>query len=123
MKEVTEAKIATLINEYDIAVNRGKDAGVEEGDLVRIRKPTEIRDPDTSELLGTVYTTAGSFRVQTVLDKACLARVIDRIPSRSSTPFQTRPSPLKRVTVNPFEEEVGVLLVEIGQKVLIQREE
>lgn len=51
-----QAKVARILNNTDLALNRGSDDGVEEGMKFAILSDTreEIRDPDNNELLDSI---------------------------------------------------------------------
>lgn len=54
--ELIQAKVARIINNTDLALNKGVDDGVEEGMKFAILSDAgeEIRDPDTDELLDSI---------------------------------------------------------------------
>lgn len=48
-------KVAAILNERELIINRGAEAGVKEGMKFRIVEPqVTIKDPDTGEALGTL---------------------------------------------------------------------
>jgi hypothetical protein len=55
-QELVNAKVARIINNTDLALNRGLDDGVEEGMKFAILSDAgeDIRDPDTGELLDSI---------------------------------------------------------------------
>ena len=49
-----EGKVAAIVNERDLVINRGSGAGVEEGMKFKVvEAELAIKDPDTGEALGT----------------------------------------------------------------------
>ncbi|HXI89434.1 MAG TPA: hypothetical protein VNO24_05395, partial [Blastocatellia bacterium] len=55
-KAPVEGKVATIINERELAINIGSNAGVQEKMTFKVlaATPLEIRDPETNEVLGIV---------------------------------------------------------------------
>ena len=50
-----KGKVATIINERDLVINIGSDAGVQDGMKFKvIESQLDIKDPDTGESLGSV---------------------------------------------------------------------
>lgn len=48
-----EGKVAAILNERDLVVNKGSSAGVEEGMIFKVIEPdVSLKDPDTGESLG-----------------------------------------------------------------------
>lgn len=80
MKTMTQTKpirgkVARVLNEREIAINRGSNDGVELGMKFNILAPEtyEIRDPDTDELLGYVERPKAPVKVTMVYDKIAVA--------------------------------------------------
>ena len=69
---------ATVIRGGDdnIILNRGSREGVSEGQVFRIGKAEEIRDPDTGELLDSDFTETGTIRVTRVKEKISYAKKV-----------------------------------------------
>lgn len=76
-----EGKVAQVISERDIAINRGSSAGVEVGMRFKIlsSKPSEVRDPDTDELLGTVEISKVEVEVISVQENLAVCRTFKKI--------------------------------------------
>lgn len=52
---IIEGKVAAILNERDLVINRGSDAGVKEGMKFKVIEPQfPITDPDTGASLGAV---------------------------------------------------------------------
>ena len=50
-----EGKVARILNERDLVINKGAEEGVKEGMKFRVTEPEiAIQDPDTQETLGTL---------------------------------------------------------------------
>jgi len=50
-----EGKVARILNERDLAINKGSDSGVTTGMTFKVTEPEiAIQDPDTKETLGTL---------------------------------------------------------------------
>ena len=49
-----EGKVAEILNEREVLINKGSESGVEQGMTFRVTTPDiPVRDPDTDEMLGT----------------------------------------------------------------------
>ncbi len=65
-----EGKIAKIIDEYTVVINRGHEHGVEEDmRFVIYEQGEEIKDPDTDESLGTFEYVKAKVRVTNVSEK------------------------------------------------------
>lgn len=68
-------KIATINSDREVTINRGAESGVEKGMRFAVRGPsTEVRDPDTNEVLGETSQIVTIVRVEEVKPKFCIAR-------------------------------------------------
>lgn len=77
-----EGKVAKILTERDLVINRGIDDGVEVGMRFKILNPngSNIRDPDdTSKIIGTVEMTKVIVKVVSVQDHLCVARTFQTI--------------------------------------------
>ncbi|WP_194943871.1 hypothetical protein [Glutamicibacter halophytocola] len=76
-----EAKVAQVISERDLAINRGSSAGVEVGMRFKIlsSEPAEIRDPDTDEVLGKVEISKVEVEVVSVQPTLAVCRTFKKI--------------------------------------------
>lgn len=76
-----EAKVAQVISERDLAINRGSSAGVEVGMRFKIlsSEPAEIRDPDTDEVLGEVEISKVEVEVISVQPNLSVCRTFKKI--------------------------------------------
>lgn len=113
-------KLATIVDEYQLAFNAGTDNHVSEGDIVDLYRVVEVKDPESQETLGSVSLVKIRLRVGHVQKRLCVARVIDRISTGESEPmFPTlSKKPLKKVTaqagrgVKQGDNEVSVTVGE-----------
>ena len=90
-----EGKVAQVISERDVAINRGRRAGVEIGMIFRIMspEPEEIHDPDTGDLLGAVDVTKVEVEVIAVQDNLAVCRTFKKVvtPGRPARPGISSP--------------------------------
>jgi hypothetical protein len=77
-----EGKVAAIINELDLAINRGARDGVERGMRFEVLDPdgVEITDPDTGERLGEETAVKIVVKVTRAEDDYSVARSDERIP-------------------------------------------
>lgn len=73
--EPVRGKIARVLSEREIAINRGSNDGVEIGMKFNVLDPEsqEVRDPDTGEVLGCVERPKAPVKVTMVYDKLAVA--------------------------------------------------
>lgn len=76
-----EGKVAKVISERDLVINRGSVAGVEPGMRFKIvaPEPSEIRDPDTDEVLGAVDITKVEVEAVTVEENLSVCRTFRKV--------------------------------------------
>jgi hypothetical protein len=72
-----EGKIAKVLGDREVVLNRGHQHGVKEGMVFEIFAPEgdEVWDPDTGETLGTVEDVKAKAHVTEVKDKLSVARM------------------------------------------------
>ncbi|WP_053057911.1 hypothetical protein [Rubrobacter aplysinae] len=72
-----EGKIAKVLGNNEVVVNRGREHGVRHGMVFEIFSPggDEVWDPDTGETLGTVEDVKAKAEVSEVKDKLSVARL------------------------------------------------
>lgn len=72
-----EGKVAKILGNNEIVINRGSGAGVRQGMLFEIFAPEgeEVWDPDTGETLGTVEDVKARAEVTEVKDRLAVARL------------------------------------------------
>jgi hypothetical protein len=73
-----EGKVAKVLGNREIVINRGRDAGVRAGMVFEVFAPEgeEVWDPDTGETLGTVEDVKAKAEVIEVKDRLAVARLI-----------------------------------------------
>lgn len=49
-----QGKVAMILNDREVVINRGKDHGVEMGAKFKVVETVEVEDPDTKETIGTI---------------------------------------------------------------------
>lgn len=88
-----EGKVAQVISERDLAINRGSADGVRVGMRFKIlgSEPAEVRDPDSDEVLGTVEITKVEVEAVTVHEKFSVCRTFKTVtvPGRPAKPGLT----------------------------------
>jgi Flagellar assembly protein T, C-terminal domain len=74
-----EGKVAKILGNNEIVINRGRGEGVRQGMLFEIFAPEgeEVWDPDTGETLGTVEDVKAKAEVTEVKEKLAVARIFD----------------------------------------------
>jgi len=115
-------KVATIIDEYTIALNIGRANGVEEGMKFAIVTPSiEVKDPDSSKKLGMLDFTKGKVEVTHVYEKFSVAKsfevvsaLIPDVAAMLSSMYTTR---LKRLPVEVPSPEIEMKIV-VGDKVV-----
>jgi hypothetical protein len=80
-----EGKVAKILGNNEIVINRGRGQGVRQGMLFEIFAPEgeEVWDPDTGETLGTVEDVKAKAEVTEVKDRLAVAR----LQNAHDTPF------------------------------------
>src|SRR5215217_4842499 len=80
-----EGKVAKILGNNEIVINRGRREGVRQGMLFEIFAPEgeEVWDPDTGETLGSVEDVKAKAEVTEVKDKLAVAR----LQNAQDTPF------------------------------------
>ncbi len=76
MNESSRLRIAKILNDREVAVTGGTVSGLEVDDVLKVvaSKAEEIRDPDTSEVLGKIVRSKAVVRVYEVQERFALAR-------------------------------------------------
>jgi len=80
-----EGKVAKILGNSEIVINRGRGQGVRRGMIFEIFAPEgeEVWDPDTGETLGTVEDVKAKAEVTDVKDRLAVAR----LQNAPETPF------------------------------------
>jgi len=84
--ERIEGKVAQLLTDRELVINRGAEDGVEAGMRFAILVPsgTDIRDPDTGEILGSVELAKTYVKVVSVMPKVAVAKTFRTIRGTGS---------------------------------------
>lgn len=93
MSEVEEVDglVAQVLSATEIAINRGANHGVREGDDVSVWRVVEIKDPDTNASLGSVRREVVSLEVNFVEDEFSIAKVRVQASAWPSSMFGVQP--------------------------------
>ena len=106
-----EGKVAKLLGNNEIVINRGRNEGVRPGMLFEIFAPEgeEVWDPDTGETLGTVEDVKAQAEVTEVKDRLAVARL------------QGGESPFGTVNIGEMQENLQRMFGQMfGEDVRIQ---
>ena len=96
-----DAKVVSIIDEFRVVINRGKDDGVTMGDRYLIYNlGEEVKDPDTNEDLGRVEIIKGRGSV------VHLQKRLATIQTTESYEIQHRPMGIAKL-LNPLSYEVS----------------
>lgn len=49
-----QGKVAMILNDREVVINRGKEHGVELGTRYKVVETVQVKDPDTKETIGTI---------------------------------------------------------------------
>jgi hypothetical protein len=73
-------QVARVLNAREIAINRGADHGVDEGMRFSVLDPAgeDIEDPETGEVLGSVYRPKVEVRIVLVREKLSIGRTFKK---------------------------------------------
>ncbi len=72
---MTEPKIAKILDEYNLVLNKGKNDNIEIGQKYLVYQQTEeIRDPDTGDILECLFVPKGTGIIIRVQDKISILR-------------------------------------------------
>lgn len=129
-KDVTEAKLATIVTDTEVAFNVGEKGGVRTNDLVTLYDRVPVNDPDSGRPLGSVRVPRLNLKVYMVSENFCVARVTDRVKSRTASLFGDAATvrALKKVRLakgawtGSEDDADAVVEVEIGETVMIRRD-
>jgi hypothetical protein len=121
-KEIATAKVATILDENQIALNKGSDGGIAVGDTVGLFRNVEIVDPDTKKSLGTVSLGKLGLRINFVTATYSVARVTDRVAATPGKPQVSLST--KTISEDPFIDvndrtQVHVL---VGERAVVSRD-
>jgi hypothetical protein len=118
--ELVKAKVARIINNTDLALNKGSEDGVEEGMKFAILSDAgqEIRDPDTGELLDSIQIAKTVVKIIHAASRSSIGRTFRKHESsgifsalgQGSTRYETLASDESRVQqeLDPKQAKVSV---------------
>jgi hypothetical protein len=96
-----EIKIAKLIDEYTLVINKGSDDGVKDGQRFLVYAFGEdIADPDTGLLLGKLEIVKGTGRATHVQSK--IATISSDMKSSARRTIRKKPNPIFRNLIADF---------------------
>jgi hypothetical protein len=97
---VIEGKIASILNERDLVINRGADDGVAEGMRFKVNEPeVRITDPDTGAELGTLEREKIRVKVIEVHPRFSIAKTYETYESYEPSEVSRLLSMTSRTTV------------------------
>jgi hypothetical protein len=81
---VIEGKVAAILNARELAINKGSKDGVKEGMKFAVLDTTgsEIKDPDTNTVIGSVLRTKIKVRIVQVQAALSVGRTYEKTPGR-----------------------------------------
>lgn len=124
-----EGKVAKVLNDREVVINRGKDHGVKLGTRFKIIETVEIPDPDTGDVIGTITREKIRFKVVYIQSSMSIARTYEtQTFGTSSTSLATEAllrtihpeASLQRIDVKRIrqgEDSDEPVLVEVGDVV------
>lgn len=79
MADRIEGKVAQVLNEQEVIINRGTKHGVSQGMRFGILAdtPLQVKDPDTGEVLGTIDREKVRIEAREVLEKIAICRTFE----------------------------------------------
>ena len=101
-----EGKIAKILGNNEVVINRGRAQGVRQGMLFEIFAPEgeEVWDPDTGETLGTVEDVKARAEVTEVKDRLAVARLLNAGPQTGAFDLGDMQENLQRMFGQMFGE-------------------
>jgi hypothetical protein len=119
------AKVASILNAHQAAINAGSKQGVAVGDIATVVRLTDIVDPDTKQVLGQVQTPVVKLRVAIVDTAFCIANTFEpSVQSESDllAMFTRGPQSDPVQQISELADPVGrAITVRVGSGVLVER--
>lgn len=81
-----EGKVAEVLNDREVVVNRGRDHGVKLGTRFKIIETVEIHDPDSGDVIGTITREKIRFKVVHIEPSMSVARTYETVNLDGSQP-------------------------------------
>jgi hypothetical protein len=113
-----EAKVATVLSPFEIAINVGTSDGVSEGCRVEAWTDTQVVDPDTGEPLGTVRLSKLKFDVRRAEPAFSVAVVISDSVGWAASTIWSSFGKQKRMVARGRDEDDPVS-VKVGESVTV----
>ena len=128
-----EGKVAAIVNERELAINRGADVGVKEGMIFKVVEPElDVTDPDTGEALGTISREKIRVRIAEVQKKLCIGRTYETFTAYVEPPVKlpvlpppprlpitkVRTLPVSEPSDHPFSDYLRPDYVKVGDQVV-----
>ncbi len=117
-----EGKVAEIIDEYTVVINKGSDNGVEENMwFIIYQQGKEIMDPDSNISLGYFEYVKGKVKVDIVSEKYSIAKSYEHAVVGIPSPFSigryiTKELPLDEETKKGLDKSV-ITKVKVGDLV------
>ena len=126
-----EGKVATILNERELTINRGTESGVREGMIFKVVEFPEILDPDTETPLGVLEHEKLRVKISEVHPKFSVGRTYEtyQIPSvftalQSITArpvtkvrtLRTRETSFSQGDQSPVSVDIGDVVVEVEEE-------
>lgn len=116
-----EGRVATVLNDREIAFNVGQADGVRVDDIARVVVRQAIKDPGTGESLGIVTRVIARFRVVEVQERLCVGQTIDAVAPDSEFAIGLRTRAVQHVTDSRTEKDWRTAFIEPGMVVELNR--
>ena len=121
--QIAKGKVATIVDEDQVAVNVGSQSGVAIGDLLTIRREVKVADPDTLDSLGAVSLVRLRLRITLLAEGFSVGTVIDQTPSNSfGGLIATQVKRTKTVSAVPSAASESVVYIANGELAVVTRE-
>ena len=103
-----EGKVAKVLGNHEVVINRGRNEGVRQGMLFEVFAPEgeEVWDPDTGETLGTVEDVKAHAEVTEVKERLAVARLQDTRTPLGAMNLGEMQENLQRIFGQMFGEDV-----------------
>jgi len=118
---IADGKAATIVSPTQLAINLGKDTGVEVGDIVYVRRSVNIQDPDGSGSLGILHQTRLRLKITTVADGFSVATVTEPAPRVGTMLEITRVNRTKTIAEYDSQSNESAVWVVPGEPVAVLR--
>ena len=114
-----EGKVAEVLNDRELVINRGKDHGVKMGTRFKLMETVRIKDPDTKTLIGEITREKLRLRVVQLEQSMSIASTYETYQTKGVPPWQAflggpqlQTTEVKRIRTR--RDNSDAVLVEIG---------